>query len=378
MAKRDYYEILGVDRNADEKELKSAFRKQAMKYHPDKNSGDKQAEQKFKEIGEAYTALKDPQKRAAYDQFGHAAFEGGKGGPGGGFGSEFSGSMSSFFEDLFGDSMGGGRRSRGGGGVRGSDVRYDMQIDLTEAYTGKKTEIRVPTSATCDTCNGSGAKPGTEPSTCATCGGHGKVHASQGFFTIERTCHVCGGRGQVIQDLCPTCHGQGRVQKNQTLAIDIPAGVEDGNRIRLSGKGEAGLRGGPPGDLYIFLTVTPHEFFQRDGHDLFCRVPIAITTASLGGSIEVPLIDGGRSRVKVPEGTQSTRQLRLRGKGMPQMRRQGYGDMYIQLQVETPVKLSKRQKELLQEFEKQSCDANNPQASHFFTKVKEFWNGMSK
>ena len=293
MAKRDYYEILDVARDADEKELKAAFRKLAMKYHPDRNPGDSEAEKKFKEIGEAYEALKDPQKRAAYDQYGHAAFEGGGGpGAGPGFGQDFASSMSDIFDDLFGEFMGGGRgRGRGGAGAgRGSDLRYNMEISLEEAYRGKSAQIRVPSAVACASCKGSGAKPGTSAKACATCAGAGKVHASQGFFTIERVCPACHGRGQVIENPCPDCSGSGRVTKERTLSVNIPAGVEDGTRIRLAGEGEAGLRGGPAGDLYIFLAIRPHELFQRDGADLFCRVPISMTTAAMGGQVEVPTL----------------------------------------------------------------------------------------
>jgi molecular chaperone DnaJ len=381
MAKRDYYEVLGVPRNADEKALKSAYRTLAKKLHPDANPSDKAAEQKFKEINEAYDVLKDPQKRGAYDRFGHAAFEGGAGpgrGPGG-FGPDFSSSMSDIFEDLFGDFMGGGRgRQKGGrgGAARGSDLRYNMEISLTEAYSGKSAQIRVPSSVTCEACKGSGAKPGTQPRTCATCGGHGAVRSSQGFFTVERTCPTCQGRGQTISDPCASCGGQGRVTKERTLSVTIPPGVEDGTRIRLAGEGEAGLRGGPAGDLYIFLSVRPHEFFQRDGADLFCKVPISMAVASLGGEIEVPTIDGKKARVTVPEGTQTGKQFRLKAKGMPVLRSSQSGDMYIQVTVETPVNLTRRQRELLRDFEKESRN-NSPESEGFFAKARAFWEGFS-
>ena len=382
MAKRDYYEVLGVQRNASEQDLKTAFRKSAMVHHPDKNPGDKEAEKKFKEIGEAYEVLKDPQKRAAYDQFGHAAFEGGRGGQGpGGFGPEFATSMSDIFDDLFGEFMGGrgGQRGRGPGrgsaSERGADIRYQMDIALAEAFAGKQAQIRVPTSVTCDTCTGSGAKPGTRPTPCGTCGGVGKVRANQGFFTIERTCPSCQGRGETITDACDKCAGAGRVTKERTLSVNIPAGVEDGTRIRLAGEGEAGLRGGPPGDLYIFLSIKPHDFFQRDGADIFCRVPIAMTTAALGGSVEVPTVDGGRTRVKIPEGSETGKQFRLRAKGMPVLRQKVSGDMYIQVDVETPKNLSKRQRELLEEFEKQSSKDTSPESAGFFRRVAAFFDG---
>lgn len=316
--KADYYETLGVARGADEKELKSAFRKLAMQYHPDKNPGDEKAEHKFKEIGEAYETLKDPNKRAAYDRFGHAAFENGGMGGGGGFGG--AGGFADIFEDIFGEMMGGGRQRRSGGRERGADLRYNMEITLEEAYAGKTAQIRVPTSITCDECSGSGAKPGTSPVTCNTCGGSGRVRAAQGFFSIERTCPTCHGRGQTIKDPCTKCSGQGRITEERSLSVNIPAGIEDGTRIRLTGEGEAGVRGGPSGDLYIFLSLKPHEFFQRDGSDLYCKVPISMTTAALGGQFEVATLDGTQTRVKIPEGTQNAKQFRLKGKGMPVLR----------------------------------------------------------
>jgi molecular chaperone DnaJ len=382
MAKRDYYEVLGVGRSADEKELKSAFRKLAKQHHPDANPDSKASEQKFKEINEAYDVLKDPQKRAAYDRFGHRAFEGGMGGQGpfahGGFGPEFTSSMSDIFEDLFGEFMGGrrgGGRRQGSGSQRGSDLRYNMEISLTEAYSGKTAQIRVPSSVTCEICGGKGAKSGSSPKTCPTCQGSGAVRQSSGFFTVERTCQTCQGRGQVISDPCINCHGAGRLTKERTLSVNIPAGVEDGTRIRLAGEGEAGLRGGPTGDLYIFLSIKPHEFFQRDGADLFCRVPISMTVAALGGEIEVPTIDGKKARLAVPEGTQAGKQFRLRSKGMPVLRSGQAGDMYIQVSVETPVNLSRRQKELLKEFEQEAKD-NSPQSEGFFARAKAFWDGF--
>lgn len=380
MAKRDYYEILGVSRTASEQDMKSAFRKLAKECHPDRNPGDKAAEQRFKDLNEAYEALKDPQKRAAYDQFGHAAFDGSMGGRGhpGGFGPDFASSMSDIFDDLFGEFMG-GRRGGGGrqrsGRERGADLRYNMEITLPEAFTGKTAQIRVPTSVTCETCSGTGAKAGTKPSTCPTCGGAGKVRASQGFFTIERTCPGCHGRGEVIEDPCPSCSGSGRVTKERTLSVNIPAGVEDGTRIRLAGEGEAGLRGGPAGDLYIFLSIKPHEFFQRDGADIFCKVPISMTTAALGGQIDVPTVDGTMTRVKVPEGTETGKQFRLKGKGMPVLRAKVTGDMYIQVEVETPKNLTRRQRELLEEFEKESHKGTSPESHGFFARVKEFFEG---
>ena len=379
MAKRDYYEILGLARGATEQDLKSAFRKLAKEHHPDRNPDDKAAEQKFKELNEAYEVLKDPQKRAAYDQFGHAAFEGGMAGRGpGGFGPDFATSMSDIFDDLFGEFMGGRRgpgRGQRSGRERGADIRYNMEITLREAFSGKQAQIRVPTSVACETCQGSGAKSGTRPTTCPTCAGAGKVRASQGFFTIERTCPSCQGRGEFIEDPCPTCSGAGRTTRERTLSVNIPAGVEDGTRIRLAGEGEAGMRGGPTGDLYIFLSIKPHEFFQRDGADIFCRVPIAMTTAALGGNIDVPAIDGGRVRMPVPAGTEAGKQFRLKGKGMSVLRSKVQGDMYIQVEVETPKNLSRRQRELLEQFEQESNKETNPASSGFFSKVKEFFEG---
>ena len=383
MAKRDYYEILGVAKGADEKALKTAYRNLAKKLHPDANHGSTETDAKFKELNEAYDVLKDPQKKAAYDRFGHQAFEQGGGrGPGGpGFGPEFNSSMSDIFEDLFGDFMGGnrGRQQRGRGPTgaqRGSDLRFNLEINLTEAFSGKAAQVRVPASVACEICKGSGAKPGTQPTTCRTCGGAGAVRAQQGFFTVERACPTCGGRGQVIADPCNVCHGQGRVTKERNLSVNIPAGVEDGTRIRLAGEGEAGLRGGPSGDLYIFLSMRPHEFFKRDGADLYCEVPISMATASLGGEIEVPTIDGRKARVSIPEGAQNDKQFRLKGKGMPVLRSSQHGDMYIQVSVETPVNLTRRQKELLREFDKDSGQ-NSPESAGFFAKAKAFWDGFS-
>jgi molecular chaperone DnaJ len=371
--KRDFYEVLGVARTADEQELKGAFRKLAKEYHPDRNPGDEQAEQNFKEINEAYEALRDPQKRAAYDQFGHAAFEGPGGGGQHGFGADFGMSMSEIFDDLFGEFMGGRRGRTRSSRERGQDVRANLEITLAEAYAGKNAQIRVPGSVACEVCNGMGAASGSRPVTCTTCGGHGKVRVSQGFFTIERTCTSCQGRGEVIENPCQQCGGTGRVNRDRTLSVTIPAGVEDGTRIRLAGEGAAGMRGGPPGDLYIFLSIAQDEIFQRDGADLFCKVPITMITAALGGQIEVPTIDGGRTKVKIPEGTESGKQFRLRSKGMPILRQKMTGDLYVQVEVETPQNLSRKQKELLREFEKASTAENNPEAEGFLQRVKKFW-----
>ncbi len=377
MAKRDYYETLGVSRSASADELKKAYRAKAKELHPDRNPDNPTAEADFKEINEAYDILKDAEKKAAYDRFGHAAFEGGTGASaGGGFrpqGGEFSSAFSDVFDDLFGDFMGGGR-ARGGQTTRGSDLRYNLRVTLEEAFSGKQTVIDVPGSTACDSCNGTGAAGGAEPTTCPTCSGMGKVRAQQGFFTIERSCPTCGGRGQTIKDPCTSCAGQGRVQKERSLNVNIPAGVETGTRIRLAGEGEAGLRGGPPGDLYIFIHVDEHALFERDGQDLFCPIPVSMTTAALGGEIEAPTIDGGRSKVKVPVGVQTGKRMRLRGKGMPALRGSSVGDLYIELAVETPVNLTARQKEILREFEEIGQD-NNPEGKDFFSKVKSFWGG---
>ena len=370
MGKRDYYEVLGVARGASDADMKAAFRKLAMQHHPDRNPGDSECEHRFKEINEAYDVLKDGDKRAAYDRFGHAAFEQGMGGGGHGFGADFGHAFADIFEGIFGMS---GGRGRGGGRERGADLRFNMEITLGEAFTGKTAQVRLPTSVTCEVCSGAGAKPGTKPKACTTCVGHGKVRQTQGFFTLERTCPACHGRGQVIDNPCTACSGSGRTTRERTLSVNIPAGVEDGTRIRLAGEGEAGVRGGPTGDLYIFLSIGAHEFFQRDGADLHCRVPISMVTASLGGEFEVPVIDGSKSRVKVPHGTQSGRRFRLAGKGMPVLRTKQTGDMYVQVMVETPQNLTKKQRELLAEFEKLSSQETQPESVSFFAKVKDFF-----
>ena len=378
MTKQCYYESLGLKRGASDKEIKAAFRRLAKECHPDSCNGDANAEKRFKEINEAYEALKDPQRRAAYDRFGHAAFQGG-GGPGGHpFGADFSASMSAMFDDLFGEFMGQRRTRQRTVRERGADLRYNMEITLAEAFKGKSAQIRVPTNVTCEACSGSGAKAGTHATPCRTCIGIGKVRATQGFFTIERTCPACHGRGEVIETPCGSCNGSGRVTKERTLSVTIPSGVEDGTRIRLASEGEAGLRGGPPGDLYIFLSIKPHEFFQRDGADLFCRVPIAMTTGALGGEIEVPTIDGGRSRVKIPEGSETGKQFRLKAKGMPVLRSKQVGDLYIQVEVETPKNLTRKQRELLKSFEDVSNPNTSPESAGFFARVKEFFDGIGE
>ncbi len=353
MSKRDYYELLGLSKGASADEIKKAYRAKAKELHPDRNADNPNAEAQFKEVNEAYDVLKDADKKAAYDRFGHAAFEGGMGGGGrpGGQG-DFTSAFSDVFDDLFGDFMGGGRRSGGRNrATRGSDLRYNLRVSLEEAYKGLQKSIKVPTSVQCGSCNGTGAESGSEPTTCPTCSGMGKVRATQGFFTVERTCPTCSGLGQMIKNPCRSCSGAGRVEKDRSLSVNVPAGVETGTRIRLSGEGEAGMRGGPAGDLYIFIEVEEHKIFNRDGLNLFCRVPVSMSSAALGGDIEVPTIDGGRSRVKIPQGSQSGRQMRLRGKGMPAIKSSHSGDMFIELAVETPVNLTSRQKELLREFE---------------------------
>ncbi|OUD09650.1 molecular chaperone DnaJ [Marivivens niveibacter] len=380
MSKRDYYDVLGASKGASADELKKAYRKKAKELHPDRNADNPNAESQFKEVNEAYDVLKDPDKKAAYDRYGHAAFENGGGGHGsGGFRGQgdFGSAFSDVFDDLFGDFMGGGRG--GGGGrtraQRGNDLRYNLGITLEEAYNGLQKTLNVPTSIACDGCKGTGAEGGSEPVTCPTCAGMGKVRAQQGFFTVERTCPTCNGMGQTIKNPCKKCHGAGRVETEKSLSVNIPAGVETGTRIRLAGEGEAGMRGGPTGDLYIFIQVADHEIFERDGTTLFCRVPVSMVDAALGGDVEVPTLDGGRARVKIPEGSQSGRQMRLRGKGMPALRGGGTGDMLIELNVETPVKLTSQQKELLREFQELSTD-NNPHSSKFFSAVKGFWDSM--
>ncbi|MSP52296.1 MAG: molecular chaperone DnaJ [Alphaproteobacteria bacterium] len=374
MAKRDYYEVLAIDRGASPDDIKKAFRKLAMQHHPDRNLGDKTAEQKFKELNEAHDVLKDEEKRSAYDQMGHAAFEQAAGRPGG---FDFNHSFTDVFDDLFGETMGGGGRQQRSAQTRGADLRYNLEISLNDAFAGKKAKLRVPTSVACDTCSGSGAAGGAKPAICRTCGGMGKVRAQQGFFTIERTCPTCHGHGHVITDPCRACSGAGRVQKEKTLSVNIPAGVEDGSRVRVAGEGEAGVRGGARGDLYIFLSVAAHPIFQRDGANIFCHVPLPMTTAALGGTIEVPTVDGGRAKVAIPGGCQSGRQFRLRGKGMPTLRGQGQGDMYIQVAVETPVNLTNRQRELLEEFKLGGSSKTNPESESFFNKVKELWQNLT-
>ncbi|MES2340617.1 MAG: molecular chaperone DnaJ [Pseudomonadota bacterium] len=376
---RDYYDILGVTRGCDEAALKSSFRKLAMEHHPDRNGGCEEAEGRFKEINEAYSVLSDPQKRAAYDRFGHAGVNG-SGGGGGGNGQfhDVNDIFNEVFGDVFGD-MFGGRRQRGGP-ARGQDLRYDLEISLEQAYAGSEVEIVVPASIQCEACDGSGAKPGTSPTVCGGCGGAGRVRASQGFFSVERACPRCGGSGQIIADPCVECRGHGQVRKERTLQVRIPAGVDDGARIRLAGEGDAGARGGPRGDLYIFLSVKPHELFERDGLDLLCTVPVPMTVAALGGAIEAPCLMGGENcdgnckiEVKVPEGAQTGRTVRLKGRGMPSLRSRERGDLVVELFVETPTRLNARQKELLRELSDLCGEQQHPKSANFLGKAKRFW-----
>ncbi|WP_411816760.1 molecular chaperone DnaJ [Hyphococcus sp. DH-69] len=382
MAQACYYEVLGVERGADGAAIKSAFRKRAMQYHPDRNQGDPEAEKKFKELGEAYEILSDDQKRAAYDRFGHAAFQNGAnghGGMGGGFGGGAGAAgFGDIFDEIFGEFMGGQRGGRRGGPGRGADLKYNLEISLEDAFAGKKTEIRVPGSVACESCEGSGAKPGSGPTHCGTCKGAGRVRVQQGFFTIERSCPHCHGEGQVIADPCTDCGGQGRVRRERTLSVDVPAGIEDGTRIRLSGEGEAGPRGGPEGDLYIFVHVTEHDLFERDGADLYCMMPIPMTTAALGGDFEAPTIDGGRVKISVPEGAQTGKRFRVRSKGMTVLNQKGRGDLYVEVQVETPTGLNAEQKDLLRQFcEAGGGEAACPQSRGFFDRAKNFWENVT-
>ncbi|MSO92070.1 MAG: molecular chaperone DnaJ [Rhodospirillales bacterium] len=377
MAKQDYYATLGVDRKANADDLKKAYRKLAMQCHPDRNPGDKGAEHRFKELSEAYDVLKDEQKRAAYDRFGHAAFEGGAGSGFGGFGTGFASGFADIFDEMFGDFVQGGRRTSGV--MQGADLRYNLQITLEEAFAGKKTSLRVPTAVPCDSCRGTGSAAGTAPTACATCHGQGRVRSQSGFFTVERTCPNCQGAGQIIRNPCRTCAGAGRVQREKALAVQIPAGVEDGTRIRLAGEGEAGLRGGPPGDLYIFIGVSPHRIFQREGANIHCRVPIPMTTAALGGTITIPTVEGGRAQLVIPAGTPTGHQLRIKSKGMTVLHSKSRGDMFVHAIVETPVSLTKRQQDLLREFERDGSQAtHSPQSHGFFHKMKELWEDLKE
>ena len=373
MSKRDYYDVLGVPKGSQADAIKKAYRTKAKELHPDRNSDNPNAESQFKEVNEAYEVLKDADKKAAYDRYGHAAFEGG-GGQGFGGGGDFSSAFSDVFDDLFGDFMGGGRGGRKQQS-RGSDLRYNLSISLEEAFAGLQKTINIPSAVTCGSCNGTGAAGGSSPTTCPTCSGLGKVRATQGFFTVERGCPTCSGVGQIIKNPCSSCGGQGTQKKDKALSVNVPPGVETGTRIRLAGEGETAPRGGVSGDLYIFIEVSKHEIFEREGLNLFCRVPVSMAKASLGGEVEVPTIDGGRSRVRIPAGSQSGRQMRLKGKGMPAIKTTQKGDMFIEMAVETPVNLTSKQKELLQEFEELSED-NNPETNSFFSSVKTFWESM--
>ncbi|MEZ9059310.1 MULTISPECIES: molecular chaperone DnaJ [Vibrio] len=381
MSKRDFYEVLGVSRDASERDIKKAYKRLAMKFHPDRNQGDESAAEKFKEVKVAYEILTDSQKKAAYDQYGHAAFEQGGMGGGGGFGGGH-GDFGDIFGDVFGDIFGGGRR--GGGqqrAQRGSDLRYNMELTLEEAVRGVSKEIEVPTLVECDVCDGSGAKKGSSAQTCGTCHGHGQVQMRQGFFAVQQTCPTCNGKGKIIKDPCNSCHGQGRKQKTKTLNVKIPAGVDTGDRIRLSGEGEAGEQGAPAGDLYVQVHVKEHNIFERDGNNLYCEVPVSFSMAALGGEVEVPTLDG-RVNLKVPEETQTGRMFRMRGKGVKGVRGGGVGDLIVKLVVETPVKLSSRQKELLREFEEtcggEAASKHKPKSEGFFSGVKNFFDDLTK
>jgi molecular chaperone DnaJ len=375
MAKRDFYDVLGVNKNASPEELKSAYRKLAVKHHPDKNPGDKAAEEKFKEAGEAYGILSDQEKKQNYDNFGHAAFEGGGGRSSGGFGGGFGGTdFSDIFEDFFGDFGGGGRsRGRRSTNNRGSDLRYDLSISLEEAYEGKKQDIKFSTTEKCNTCKGNGSKPGSSPDRCTTCGGNGKVRSNQGFFTVQQTCPQCAGSGEEITNPCSDCNGQGSNQTSKKISVTIPKGVDDGTRIRLAGKGEAGTKGGASGDLYLFINVNTHDLFKRSDENLFFEFPISIADAALGTTIEIPTIDGGKAKIKIPDGTQNGKQFRLKGKGMPYMRGSGNGDLYVQINTEVPISLNKAQKELLEKFREIENEKSNPSIKKFFQKAKNFW-----
>ena len=372
MAKRDYYEVLGVEKDASADQIKSAYRKKAVKYHPDKNKGDKAAEDKFKEASEAYHVLSNSERKQNYDNFGHAAFENGGGGRSGFGNFDFSSHFSDIFEDFFGEGFGGGRRSRRSNN-RGSDLRYDLTISLEEAYTGKKQDIKFSTSEKCNTCSGSGSKPGHDVGSCSMCGGHGQVRSSQGFFTVQQTCPQCAGSGEEITNPCNSCNGQGKKQASKRLSVTIPKGVDDGTRIRLSGKGEAGSRGASNGDLYLFINVDRHDLFKRSDVNLFFEFPISIADAALGSTIEIPTIDGGKAKIKIPDGTQNGKQFRLKGKGMPFMRRGDYGDLYVQVKTEVPIYLNKQQKELLEKFREIENEKSNPSIKKFFQKAKSFW-----
>ena len=372
MAKRDYYDVLGVNKGSSPEQIKAAYRKLAVKHHPDKNKGNKTSEEKFKEASEAYHVLSDKERKQNYDNFGHAAFENGGSGRGGFSNFDFSGHFSDIFEDFFGEGFGGGRRSRKSS-FRGSDLRYDLSLTLEEAYTGKKENIKFSTSEKCNICNGSGSKPGHDIGSCSMCGGHGQVRSSQGFFTVQQTCPQCSGSGEEITNPCKDCSGQGKKQASKKLSVTIPKGVDDGTRIRLAGKGEAGSRGSGSGDLYLFVNVYSHDLFKRSDENLFFECPVSIADAALGTAIEIPTIDGGKAKIKIPAGTQSGKQFRLRGKGMPYMRANDFGDLYVQVNTEVPISLNKEQKELLEKFREIENEKSNPSIKKFFQKAKSFW-----
>jgi len=374
MAKRDFYEALGVTKDASSDQIKAAYRKLAVKHHPDKNKGDKASEDKFKEASEAYHVLSNSERKQNYDNFGHAAFENGGGGRGGFGNFDFSSSFSDIFEDFFGDFGGtGGRRGKRNSNLRGSDLRYDLSISLEEAYTGKKQDINFSTSEKCNTCKGSGSKPGQEVGACSMCGGNGQVRSNQGFFTVQQTCPQCSGNGEEITNPCRDCNGQGKKQTSKRLSVTIPKGVNDGTRIRLAGKGEAGSRGAGSGDLYLFINVYSHDLFKRSDENLFFECPISIADAALGTAIEIPTIDGGKAKIKIPSGTQSGKQFRLKDKGMPYLRGSGNGDLYVKVNTEVPVSLNKEQKELLEKFREIENEKSNPSIKKFFQKAKSFW-----
>ena len=373
MAKRDYYDVLGVNKNSTLEQIKTGYRKQAVKYHPDKNKGDKASEEKFKEASEAYHVLSNQERKQSYDNFGHAAFENGGGGQGGFGNFDFSGSFSDIFEDFFSDFSGGRGRSRKNSNFRGSDLRYDLSIDLEEAYSGKKENIKFTTSEKCTTCKGQGSKPGHDPTACSMCGGNGRVRSNQGFFTVQQTCPQCSGSGEEISNPCNHCNGTGKNQTSKKLSVTIPKGVDDGTRIRLAGKGEAGVKGGGNGDLYLFINVHSHELFKRSEENLFFEYPISIADAALGTSLEIPTIDGAKAKIKIPSGTQAGKQFRLKGKGMPYIRGSGNGDLYIKIITEVPVSLNSEQKELLEKFRKIENKKSNPSIKQFFQKAKSFW-----
>jgi molecular chaperone DnaJ len=378
MSEKDFYKLLGVEKTASEEEMKKAYRKLAMQYHPDRNKDNPDAEEKFKEINEAYDVLKDPQKRAAYDRFGSAGMNGGMGGgAGGGFAGAGFGGFSDIFEDMFGEMMGGGRRQSGP--LRGSDMQFSLDISLEDAFKGKDAKLKIPTVATCGDCKGTGSADGGKPEKCPDCGGSGRIRAQQGFFTIERTCTTCNGSGSIIKSPCKTCSGAGRVRGDKTVQVSIPAGIAEGQRIRLAGEGEAGLRGGPAGDLFVLINIKAHKFFRREGSNLYCRVPVPMTTAALGGNMDVPTIEGQKSNIKIPAGTQTGQQLRLKSKGMSIMRSEQRGDMFVEIFVETPINLDKKQTDLMKQLDESLEKAgrkNTPESEGFFSKMKDLWSDL--